>query len=45
MIKIYNSLTNKLEEFKTLLIDFYETANDAEIIDFMKKFCVKRVYR
>lgn len=44
-VGIFQIPIEKLEEFKTLLIDFYETANDAEIIDFMKKFCVKRVYR
>lgn len=44
-IGIFQIPIEKLEQFKTLLITFYETANDAEIIDFMKKFCVKRVYR
>lgn len=33
----------KVEEFKYLLIDFYESGSDEKIIDFMKKFCVKRL--
>lgn len=32
-----------LEEFKGMLIEFYETADDAKIIDFMKENCIKRV--
>jgi hypothetical protein len=33
----------KLEEFKTLLIAFYESNDDINIISFMKSFCIKRV--
>lgn len=42
---IFQISIEKLEEFKMLLIQFYETADDAAIIDFMKKNCIKRVYR
>lgn len=42
-IGIFQIPIEKLEEFKMLLIEFYETNNDVEIIDFMKEFCIKRV--
>ena len=42
-IGIFQIPIEKLEQFKTLLIEFYETANDAVIIDFMKEFCIKRI--
>lgn len=32
-----------LEEFKTLLLQFYESGNDTEIINFMKENCIKHV--
>ena len=35
----------KLEQFKILLIGFYETADDTAIIDFMKESCIKRVWK
>lgn len=35
----------KLEEFKTLLIEFYEKDDDAEIIEFMKNYCIKKYDR
>lgn len=43
-IGIFQIPIKKLEQFRTLLIDFYETANDTKIIRFMKEFCIKRVY-
>lgn len=42
-IGIFQIPIEKLEQFKILLIEFYETADDTSIIDFMKDFCVKRV--
>ena len=42
-IGIFQIPIEKLEQFKTLLIRFYETAEDKEIIDFMKEFCIKKV--
>lgn len=44
-IGIFQIPIEKLEHFRTLLVSFYETANDSEIINFMKEFCIKRVYR
>ena len=32
-----------LEEFKALLISFYESNKDEKILEFMKKYCVKRI--
>lgn len=42
-IRIFQIPIEKLEEFKMLLIQFYESGNDAEIIDFMRKFCIRRI--
>lgn len=42
-IGIFQIPIERLEEFKTLLIQFYETDNDAEIIDFMQTYCIRRV--
>ncbi len=42
-VGIFQVPIEKLEEFKRLLIEFYETDNDEEIIGFMKKFCIKRL--
>ncbi len=42
-IGIFQIPIEKLEEFKKMLIDFYETGNDGKLIDFMKKFCIKYV--
>ncbi len=44
-IGIFQIPIEKLEQFKILLIEFYETADDAAIIDFMKEFCIKRVWK
>lgn len=44
-IGIFQIPIDKLEEFKGLLLEFYETAVDGKIIDFMKVFCIKRIAR
>ncbi len=44
-IGIFQIPIDKLEEFKGLLLEFYETAVDEKIIDFMKEFCIKRIAR
>lgn len=42
-IGIFQIPIEKLEDFKMLLIDFYETAHDEKIIEFMKNYCIKKV--
>ena len=42
-VGIFQIPIEKLEEFKGMLISFYESGNDVEIIEFMKEFCIKRV--
>ena len=42
-IGIFQIPIEKLEEFKGLLIDFYETGNDAKIIGLMKECCIRRI--
>lgn len=42
-IGIFQIPIEKLEEFKGLLLAFYETNDDGKIIEFMKSFCIKRV--
>lgn len=44
-IGIFQIPIEKLEEFRFLLIDFYETGDDCNIISFMKDACIKRVWR
>lgn len=44
-IGIFQIPIEKLEEFKGMLIEFYETGEDSEIISFMKAFCIRRVVR
>ena len=44
-IGIFQIPFEKLEEFKTLLLEFYETDVDVAITAFMKKFCIRRVPR
>lgn len=44
-IGIFQIPIEKLEEFKTLLISFYETGNYNDIISFMQEYCIKRVVR
>ena len=42
-IGIFQIPIERLEDFKTLLIDFYESDNDEIIIQFMVKYCIRRV--
>ncbi len=42
-IGIFQIPIEKLEEFKMLLIQFYESGKDEEIIGFMKEFCIRRI--
>ncbi len=42
-IGIFQVPIEGLEEFKMLLIRFYESGNDMEIIDFMKNYCIRRI--
>lgn len=44
-IGIFQIPIEKLEEFKMLLIEFYETNSDKKIVEFMKEFCIRRVVR
>lgn len=42
-IGIFQIPIEKLEDFKGLLLAFYETNNDSELMKFMKNFCIKRL--
>lgn len=42
-IGIFQIPIERLEEFKALLIQFYESGKDEEIIGFMKEFCIRRI--
>jgi len=42
-IGIFQIPIEKLEEFKEMLIRFYETGDDKKIIEFMKGNCIRRV--
>lgn len=42
-IGIFQIPIEKLEEFKGMLIDFYETGNDTKIVGFMKEYCIRRI--
>ncbi len=42
-IGIFQIPIDRLEEFKMLLIQFYETNEDINIMNFMREFCIKRV--
>lgn len=44
-IGIFQIPIEKLEEFKGLLIQFYDSGNDTKIIPFMKEWCIRRVSR
>lgn len=44
-IGIFQIPIEKLERFKMLLIEFYETADDTAIVAFMKEFCIKKVWK
>ena len=43
-IGIFQIPIEKLEEFKEMLIGFYETGNDEKIIEFMREYCVIRIH-
>lgn len=42
-IGIFQVPIEKLEEFKGMLIGFYETGDDTKIIEFMKVYCIRRI--
>lgn len=42
-IGIFQIPIEKLEKFKEMLIEFYETADDAKIIGFMQEYCIRRI--
>lgn len=42
-IGIFQVPIEKLEEFKFLLIEYYETNNDVRLIEFMQLYCIKRL--
>lgn len=42
-IGIFQIPIEKLEEFKSILIAFYETGDDTKIIGFMKEYCIRRI--
>ena len=42
-IGIFQIPIDKIEDFKTLLLDYYESGKDENIISFMKEHCIKRV--
>ena len=42
-IGIFQISMEKMEEFKGMLIEFYETGNDIRMIAFMKEYCISRV--
>lgn len=44
-VGVFQIPIEKLEQFKTLLIKFYETADDMDIVAFMQEFCIKRVWK
>lgn len=44
-IGIFQIPIERLEEFKEMLINFYETGNDTKIIGFMKEYCIRRIRR
>ena len=42
-IGIFQIPIEKLEEFKGMLIEFYETGDEVKIIEFMKEYCIRKV--
>ena len=42
-VGIFRISIEKLEEFKGMLIEFYETGDDVNIIGFMKEYCIRKV--
>lgn len=44
-IGIFQIPIEKLEHFKTLLVEFYETDDDEKIIEFMRLYCVRKIQK
>lgn len=44
-IGIFQIPIEKLEIFREMLLAFYESGDDVEIITFMKEYCIRRVRR
>lgn len=42
-IGIFQIPIEKLETFKEMLIQFYESGNDRKLISFMKEYCIRRI--
>lgn len=42
-VGIFQIPIEQLEEFRGMLIRFYETGDDMKIIEFMKEYCIRRV--
>lgn len=42
-VGIFQIPIEKLEEFKGILIEFYECGDDRKIIKFMKEYCIRRI--
>ena len=42
-VGIFQIPIDRLEEFKTLLLAFYESDNDKAIVDFMQTCCIRRI--
>lgn len=42
-IGIFQVPIERLEEFREMLLAFYETGNDIKIIEFMNEYCIRRV--
>lgn len=42
-VGIFQIPIEKLEEFKGMLIEFYETGDDGKLVGFMREFCIRRV--
>lgn len=42
-IGIFQIPIEKLETFKEMLIQFYESGNDRKLISFMKDYCIRRI--
>ena len=41
-VGIFQIPIERLEKFKEMLIEFYESGNDEKIIGFMKEYCIRR---
>ncbi|MCD8089194.1 MAG: Fic family protein, partial [Clostridiales bacterium] len=42
-VGIFQIPIEKMEKFKELLISFYESGNDTDITEYMKKYCIRRI--